>query len=246
MANRKSVICAKAFSVILLTIILPLISSCKKSPAPSANSQQPAVTSDKPVEMVPLDNNLPKPVYRGTKQDIRVPNLEPFGIPRPKFYVPKGTTNVALGKPVTASDLIPIIGELKMVTDGDKEAVDGSYVQLGPLLQYITVDLQSEFNIYAIWVWHYHLEARVYFDVIVQVADDPDFTKNVITLFNNDIDNSAGLGVGKDMHYIETNQGKLIDAKGVKARYVRLYSRGNSSDDLNNYTEVEVYAKSAN
>jgi hypothetical protein len=79
--------------------------------------------------------------------------------------------------------------------------------------------------------------------VVVQVADDADFIENVRTVFNNDIDNSAGLGVGKDLHYTETNEGKLIDAKGVKARYVRLYSNGNTSDDLNRYTEVEVYGK---
>jgi hypothetical protein len=77
----------------------------------------------------------------------------------------------------------------------------------------------------------------------VQVADDQDFTSNIKTLFNNDIDNSAGLGVGTDMHYIETYKGELIDAKGVKAHFVRLYSNGNSSDDLNHYIEVEVYGK---
>ena len=78
---------------------------------------------------------------------------------------------------------------------------------------------------------------------LVQVADDRDFITNVRTLFNNDIDNSAGLGVGNDMHYIETNEGKLIDAKGARARYVRLYSNGNNIDDLNHYIEVEIYGK---
>jgi hypothetical protein len=79
--------------------------------------------------------------------------------------------------------------------------------------------------------------------VIVQVADDPDFITNVKTLFNNDIDNSAGLGIGKDMHYIETSEGKLIDAKGVEARYVRFYSCGSNANDLNNYIEIEVWGK---
>jgi len=79
--------------------------------------------------------------------------------------------------------------------------------------------------------------------VIVQTADDPDFVTNVTTLFNNDIDNSAGLGVGTDMHYVETHKGELIDAKGARARYVRLYSNGNSADDLNHYVEVEVYGR---
>ena len=83
----------------------------------------------------------------------------------------------------------------------------------------------------------------MYFDVVVQLADDPDFISNVRTLFNNDIDNSAGLGVGTDMHYVETNKGELIDAKGARARYVRLYSSGNNFNDLNHYIEVEVYGR---
>ena len=63
------------------------------------------------------------------------------------------------------------------------------------------------------------------------------------TVFNNDRDNSLGLGAGTDLHYTETNEGKLIDSKGVHGRYVRLYSNGNTSDDLNHYTEVEVYGR---
>ena len=130
-----------------------------------------------------------------------------------------------------------------MITDGDKEAADGSYVELGPSTQHITIDLEAVHDIYAVVVWHYHKESRVYFDVIIQVADDADFTANVKTIFNNDIDNSAGLGTGKDKHYTETNEGKLIDAKGLRGRYVRLYSSGNTSNELNHYIEVAVYGK---
>jgi len=163
---------------------------------------------------------------------------------RPPFLAPPGTRNVALGKPVAASDEEPIIGEIEMITDGDKEAPDGSYVELGPSLQHVTIDLEANHEIYAVAVWHFHKQARAYMDVIVQLADDPDFTSNVKTIFNNDIDNSAGFGVGTDMHYVETNKGELIDAKGVKARYIRLYSNGSTSNDLNHYIEVEVYGKS--
>jgi len=75
------------------------------------------------------------------------------------------------------------------------------------------------------------------------VADDADFNVNVRTLFNNDHDNSAGLGIGKDKEYIETYMGKLVDAKGVKARYIRLYSNGSTGSDMNHYIEVEVFGK---
>ena len=40
---------------------------------------------------------------------------------------------------------------------------------------------------------------------VVQIADDPDFTANVHTLFNNDRDNSAGFGVGTDRQYFRAD-----------------------------------------
>ena len=194
--------------------------------------------------LLPLATTLPKAMFEGTPQETRVKNLEkPLGKPRPPFLVPVGTTNVAFRKPVSSSDEDPIIGELEMITDGDKEAADGSYVELGLSLQQATINLEAMHEIYAIIVWHYHKQPQVYFDVVVQVADDSDFITNIKTLFNNDIDNSAGFGIGKNMHYTETNEGKLIDAKGVNAHYVRLYSNGNSANDLNHYIEVEVYGK---
>jgi hypothetical protein len=196
--------------------------------------------------LVLLEIILPKPMFVGTEKPIRVSNLKKFSTEeRPPFLAPAGTTNVALGKPVSSSDEEPIIGELEMITDGDKEAADGSYVELGPSLQHVTIDLEGMHEIYAVTIWHYHQQPQVYFDVVVQVADDSDFITNVRTLFNNDTDNSTGLGAGDDMHYIETNKGELIDAKGVKARYVRLYSNGNNNNDLNHYIEVEVYGKAA-
>ena len=47
----------------------------------------------------------------------------------------------------------------------------------------------------------------------------------------------------KTKHYVETSEGKLIDAKDVTARYVRLYSQGSYSNDQNHYLEVEVYGR---
>jgi len=210
---------------------------------PATVEQTPAVEKPDP-ELVPIEIELPKPMFVGTPQDTRVERLEkPLGKMRPPFLAPLGTKNVAFEKLISSSDEEPIIGEIEMITDGDKEAADGSYVELGPFLQHVTVDLEAVHEIYAIVIWHYHKQARVYFDVVVQVADDPDFITNVTTLFNNDIDNSAGFGLGKDYHYTETNEGKLLDAKGVRARYVRLYSNGNTGNDLNHYIEVEVYGK---
>ncbi len=198
---------------------------------------------DRPGRMVPLGVSLPQALSVGTPKRIKPhAHLEKYtGKPRPPFMVPEGTTNVALGKPVTASDPLPIIGELKQVTDGDKESTDGSYVELMPGTQWIQIDLKQTCTLYAVLLWHYHREPRVYHDFVVQVADDPDFIENVRTIYNNDFDNSSGLGVGKDLEYIEDYRGRLIDAGAVKARYVRLYSSGNTSDDQNHYVEVEVH-----
>ncbi len=193
-------------------------------------------------EMEPIEIQLPKPMFVGTPQNFRVPNLEkPLGKPRRPFLAPADTSNIALGKPVSSTDQEPIIGELELITDDDKEASDGSYVELGPLRQHITIDLENRHTIYAIIMWHYHKQARVYRDVIVQVSDDPNFVTGVTTVFNNDDDNSSGWGVGSDLNYVETSEGKLVDAKGVEGRYVRLFSNGNTSNDLNHYIEVGVF-----
>jgi len=67
----------------------------------------------------------------------------------------------------------------------------------------------------------------------------------VKTIFNNDQDNSSGLGVGTDREFFETHEGKLIDAKGVKAQFIRFYSKGSTESALNEYTEIEVYGRPA-
>lgn len=194
-------------------------------------------------EMVPLKLNPPRPLFPGTPKPIEVPNLDTASGPRPDFMVPAGTVNLSAGKPVTASDEFPVIGDVEYVTDGDKDGEDGYFVELGPDLQWVQIDLEQSATLYAVAVWHYHKQPRVYLDVVIQLSDDPEFKKGVTTLYNNDHDNSAGMGKGADLAWIESNEGRIIDAKGTKARYVRLYSGGNTSDSMNHYIEVEVYGK---
>lgn len=193
---------------------------------------------------VVLTTKLPPPLFVGTPVPLNVPNLEPpTRGKRPDFMVPAGTINLARNKKVTASDNDPDVGTLDMVVDGDKDGNEGSWVELGPGKQWVQIDLAKRASIYAVLIWHFHSQARVYRDVVAQVSDDPTFHSGVTTIFNNDFHNELGLGAGKDLNYIETYQGKLIDAKGVKGRYVRLYSNGNTSNKLNHYIEVEVWGK---
>jgi hypothetical protein len=196
-------------------------------------------------DKVLLKLELPKPLFVGTPKNIRSSNLERItGKKRGPFYVPKGTEILSLDKSVIASDMEPIIGEVEFVTDGEKSGEDGYFVEFGPGIQYVQIDLEDTYSLHAILLWHFHSQARVYRDVIIQISDDADFLTDVKTIYNNDHDNSSGLGIGKDKEYIEVSEGRLIDPKGEKARYIRLYSKGNTSNDMNHYVEVEVYGAS--
>ena len=221
----------KIVSIVLFAI---LMGSCEKPKDSPANNN---------LEPIPLD--LPRAKLGGTPKNLPPGThikMDGNSSPRELFFAPKGVKNVALKKSVISSDMEPVYGTLDLITNGDKEANDYSYVELGPNIQWVQIDLGSQFTIYAITIWREHRDPRVYKDVVVQVSDDKDFITNALIVFNSDIDNSAGLGIGKDWEFFETYEGQLIDCKGIKARYVRFYANGNTVDDLNRYTEVEVYA----
>lgn len=190
---------------------------------------------------VPLKVEFPKPLFAGTPRPVSLSNLEPAGTKRPDIMVASDVKLISKGKAVTSSDTLPVIGELTFITDGDKTGIDGAYVELGPGVQWVQVDLGAAAKIAAVAVWHFHSQARVYHDVVIQISDDKDFKKGVTTIFNNDDDNSAKLGKGADKAYVEVNHGRVVDAKNATGRYVRLTSNGNTSDELNHYCEVEVF-----
>ncbi len=205
-----------------------------------------AMAATKPAsaqDQVPLGIKLPKEVFAGTSYDLP-PDCHPEKIstkPRPIPLVPKGTVNVALKKKITSSSKA-ISGTLDLVTDGDKEGREDSTLALKSKLQWIQIDLEESVPIYYILVWHFHQEPVVVHSVIVQVSNDPTFVNGVTTIYNNDQANKEGLGAGKDREYFENYEGRLMDAKGVKGRYVRLYSNGSTyRDPLNRYNEVEIY-----
>lgn len=227
-----------------LALALSLASCGKKEETKAAAAAAPAAPAG---DLVEIALEFPKPMFIGTPVPAELPNLEkadPSKVVK-TIMVPKGTTNLAKGKPVTSSDSAPIIGELSLVTDGDADGADGSFVELMPGKQWVQIDLGAESNIYKIAMWHYHKQAQAYIDVEVQVSDDPEFKKDVTTLWNSDHDDSSQMGKGSDPAYVETNHGRVIDAKGIKARYVRLWSNGNTSNDMNHYCEVQVYGTPA-
>lgn len=231
----------KQIPLIILAASALFFAACGDKSCTSDEASSSSTAASSSGGSMQLTTEIPAELIEGTPQPIKVPNLEQAPKNAPTLMVPEGTTLLSAGIKPTASDDFPIIGELAYITDGDKEAGEGYFVELMDGLQWVQLDLGAPAQLSAIWLWHYHSQARAYHDVIVQVSNDPEFKSGVTTLFNNDYDNSAGMGKGSDKPYVETRFGKLIDAKGKEAQYVRLYSNGNTANDMNHYIEVEIY-----
>lgn len=136
-----------------LGIVMPLLFAAAIAAAQTAPpaAKPPANHTDK----VELKLTLPKPPF------MSVPHLVPrnttaerssLGKHRPPFYVPPGTINVALHKPVTSSDHRPLIGDSNLITDGNKDLFDGSWVTYAAGKQWVQIDLKKTYNLYAIVV----------------------------------------------------------------------------------------------
>ena len=183
----------------------------------------------------------------GNPLGLKPPHLR-REVKRPPFMVRAGMTNVALYKPVAAADPEPVTGDLDQLTDGLKKSGPFDFVEFGPGRQWVQVDLGRTRTIHAIGVWHFYKNATIYNDVIVRVADDGGFTQNVRTLFNNDHDNSSGLGPGGDTAFYTRWWGEIVDARGrdyagTPARYVRVYTADGMEGEPVRFVEIAVYGK---
>jgi len=209
--------------------------------SPPSENKVSSQASDKYVLIAP---SLPKPLFVGTPKNIGSMKLQDSWDGRDDgILVPKGTQILSTNMPVSSSDSTPVIGELALITDGDKEGLDGSYVELASGSQWVQIDLGAEYPVYAVAVWHYHADPRVYHDVAIVLSKDKDCATSTV-IFNNDKDDTLGLGKGTDKGYIETYKGLIRRADGISARYVRLYSNGSNANEMNHYIEVEVYGLS--
>ena len=198
-------------------------------------------------EKVAIKFELPPPHSSGTPKEIKSDNLEPD--PGPGKYRPPIMVPVGFDKKLTTEETKvttseeAVTGENEYVVDGDKTPDATCMLQLPGGLQWVQLDLGAEKTVSAVCVWHDQGDDRVYKDVIVQLSNDEKFAKDVTTIFNNDHDNTAKLGKGADKEYRERNDGRPIDGKLTKARYVRCYSNGSTSEPVNNYIEIEVFGK---
>lgn len=217
-----------------------------------------AIAMNKGLALVPLDLGLtPDQVTRATpgypKGFVPPPNLRKLD-KRADFMVPEGMVNLAKGCPVTLVDGNPdgISGSLSRLTDWNKKSNEDDYVEFLPndMLQTVQVDLGAEREIICVVIWHYYKNAVVYRDVIVQCAEDGEMKNNHAILFNNDYDNSAGLGKGTDQPYFAGWWGEIVDARpqgrlthGRRARYVRVSTCGGEAGEDTRLVEIAVYGR---
>ena len=198
-------------------------------------------------EKVAIKFVLPPPHSSGTPKEIKSDNLEPD--PGPGKLRAPIMVEAEYAKKLTTEDTKvttseeAVTGDNEYVVDGDKTPDATSMLQLPGGLQWVQLDLGAEHTISAICVWHDQGDERVYKDVVMQISNDAGFIDGVTTVFNNDHDNTAKLGKGKDKEYRERNDGRPVDAKMTKGRYVRVYSNGSTSEPVNNYIEIEVFGK---
>ncbi len=229
----------------MAVIAAMVFAGCGKKESSDNTASGGGATSKGTVGGTQLVTELPPELIEGTPKPMKEPNLVPAPTKAREFLVPEGTELLSKGKKVTSSDDDPMIGSLNLITDGEKDAGEGYFVELWEGPQWIQIDLGESDDIFAVWIWHYHSQKRAYKDVVVQISDDPEFKTGVTTLFNNDYDDSSKLGKGADRPYVESRFGLLVDGKGTKGRYVRLHSNGNTSNEMNHYIEVEVWGKKA-
>lgn len=163
--------------------------------------------------------------------------------------------NVALNKTVTASTTDLFGGSLSLVTDGQSASASG-YAGIrttnGP--QYYQVDLGAAYALNRLRIVNdWGSSASVYRtnkDIIVLLSNDPAFSTGVTVVYNNDANNSVGLGAGSDPEFQEPpgGVGTWFDlGTPVNARYARVWGNGhvradNSVHAVNTPIEFEAYA----
>ncbi|SFA82425.1 Fibronectin type III domain-containing protein [Cohnella sp. OV330] len=165
----------------------------------------------------------------------------------------ESTVNVALGKAVTTNGTVSS-GSVSVVTDGARGSSGYALISVADGPKWVQIDLGqaypiSRINVLNDWGGTSGI-ARTGRDHVVQLSNDPTFATGVTTVFNNDTDNSAGLGTGSDADYQEPTDGtgkNIAMTTPVSARYVRSWANGHvrvtgETNLVNTPVELEVYA----
>jgi hypothetical protein len=259
--NRTEFVLSSASAALLLAaaLLVPYSLSGDRGEAPSRHGTRAAFTaireghgfSDERItgkpgetEWTVIKPEFPKPVFDGGRFQRK--NLPPnimeghYSEVR-EIRIPRRVSLLSRGVPVTSSDPAPL-GELSLVTDGDKHGDDGYFVDLLPGQQWIQIDLGAPRELWLLWIWMYHKYPAIYNDVIIELAAQEDFG-DARVVFNNDHDDTSGMGAGSDTSWIDSNYGRPLRLQGQRARFIRLYSNGRDLDDTNQWIEVEAYGR---
>ncbi|MFD2332980.1 discoidin domain-containing protein [Cohnella sp. GCM10020058] len=171
--------------------------------------------------------------------------VQAWGVPAVTPTSPlQGRKNVALNVPESRITSSSAVGNKFRITNG---LFDAFANQDGPVSgpaspQWIQLDLGQKYRLDQVKVWHFVTFDRIYYDVIIQLSNDPTFPASATTtVFNNDADNTAGQGAGTDALYADNAAGKTVNFPLTAARYVRLWANGNQNNPSQHYVEVEVY-----
>ena len=177
-------------------------------------------------------------VYDGSS-DYKVENIL-LGNPGAKFETLDGT-------PLLMAQFDPNTTELK-----PDEINDGNVDRFQSVIKVNQTGLKSDpgvvgWAIFDLGETHYVEEIRTSFwndwafvDVVMQFASDENFTQDVVTVYNNDTDNSVGQGFGTDGVYsdaVDKTQNIHISARG---RYFRVTNKGNGQS-YSLFTEIQLY-----
>lgn len=157
--------------------------------------------------------------------------------------------NVAFGVIPTFDEGVNLVAgngdgaPVSSITDGK----GGSFHTVGAdRLTWLYLDLGKAYTVdkVATKFWNDHT-----FKVIIQVATNDTFTENVYTVFNNDRDNSVGVGKGYDGTYQDKGLGEDINAMNVfafypvSARYVRVWAENTrESKRYSLWEEIQVFS----
>lgn len=172
--------------------------------------------------------------------------------------IPELKPNIALGKNVTAywldgtsSDITNTGSPLSKATDGNKDNVNNYAIFGNNSIDqpcYIQVDLGYSYPIKQVNLFRYWNDGRTYNDTALVISDDENFNSYQVLYYSaSDKDtNIFNLNINptNDL-YVETSSGYQIfsaNENAPKARYIRLYGSGSTSNKENHVVELEVYS----
>jgi hypothetical protein len=132
--------------------------------------------------------------------------------------------NIALGKTVTGNGNTT---DIERVADGN--TATAYYYNAGSGESYVQVDLGAVSNLKKIVVWHYYSDNRTYHNTKTQISEDE---IDWITVFDS----------GVSGEYAETSEGHTIELIPTKARYIRDYANGSTSNTSNHWVEIQAFS----